>query len=323
MKGIPDRHRMAAGYCTALASAIILSTTGILISFLTQVYAMPPVVLAFWRNGILACSLFLAFELFYPVLVEINSRQCLFLAGFGVLLAVFNVLWTTSVAVNGAAVATVLVYSSVIFTVILSRPVLGEPLTWSKIIAVAVASAGCLLVLKIHPAHFGAISLLGIGTGIGSGLMFALYTIVGRSSREHDLSPWTTLCYSFGFAALYLGGFNASRVYSGISATTDIFWLKDAYAGWAVLALLALGPTLLGFALYNLSLDRLEAGKVNLIAATEPAFTAVIAYLVLGESLSRMQILGGGFIFGAILFLRLAESGFRQALPLAVQARQG
>lgn len=309
------------GYILAFASAIILSTTGILISYLTQKHGLPPLILAFWRNGILAFCLVIYLELFYPRLVVVNVRQVFFLSGFGMLLAVFNVLWTNSVVLNGAAVATVLVYSSTIFTVLLSKPLLGEQLSIFKVFVVITASIGCMMVLEVSPSRLGAIHLLGVGTGIGSGLMFGLYTIAGRSILGKDLNPWTTLCYSFAFAAVYLAGFNAFKVFAGITGTTNLFLLKDDYFGWGALTLLALGPTLLGFGLYNLSLVRLEAGKVNLIAATEPVFTAILAYLLLGEILSKMQILGGVIIFGSIYTLRLVGAGYRNGLQLAAPRR--
>lgn len=306
----------AEGYILAFASAIILSTTGILISYLTQKHALPPLILAFWRNGILALCLLLFLELFFPRLVVVNRRQVFFLSGFGLLLAVFNVFWTYSVAVNGAAVATVLVYSSTIFTVILSKPLLGEQLSILKVLVVIIASIGCMLVLEVTPSRLSATHLLGIGTGIGSGFMFGLYTIGGRSLLGKGLNPWTTLCYSFAFAAVYLFGFNGFKAFAGFTGTTNLFWLKDDYLGWAALTLLALGPTLTGFGLYNLSLVRLEAGKVNLIAATEPIFTAFLAYLLLGEIVSKTQTLGGVLILGAIFALRLVDAGYCNGLQL-------
>lgn len=123
-----------------------------------------------------------------------------------------------------------------------------------------------------------------------------------------------------GFGLL-LAGFNALKVFADITGTTNLFWLKDDYLGWGALTLLALGPTLLGFGLYNLSLVRLEAGKVNLIAATEPVFTAILAYLLLGEIISKMQILGGVLIFGSIYTLRLVGAGYRNGLQLAAPKR--
>jgi drug/metabolite transporter (DMT)-like permease len=46
---------------------------------------------------------------------------------------------------------------------------------------------------------------------------------------------------------------------------------------------------------------------VNLIATSEPAFTAVSAYFFLGERLSSIQIVGSLLILGGVVFLRIYE----------------
>ncbi len=71
--------------------------------------------------------------------------------------------------------------------------------------------------------------------------------------------------------------------------------------------LLAAGPTLAGFGLYNVSLTMLPSSVVNLILTTEPVVTAVIAYALLGERLSWVQIAGGLLILAGVVFLRVYE----------------
>lgn len=71
--------------------------------------------------------------------------------------------------------------------------------------------------------------------------------------------------------------------------------------------LLAVGPSLLGFGLYNISLGRLPSSTANLIATAEPLFTALLAYLLLDELLGPSQLGGGLLILGGVLTLRLHE----------------
>ena len=85
----------------------------------------------------------------------------------------------------------------------------------------------------------------------------------------------------------------------------ELLWLGSALGGWAILFLLAAGPTLAGFGLYNVSLSYLPSSVVNLIVTLEPAITAVIAYFLLGELLSGIQIGGGLLIMLGVVFLRL------------------
>lgn len=296
------------GYATALVSAAVLSLTGIFIRRLTETYGMPALVLAAWRDALVVLSLLPLLAVFRQI--PVARRQLPYLTAYGLVLAVFNSLWTLSVALNGAAVATVLVYCSAAFTALLGRWLLKEHLGWAKLIAVAVILAGCALVANaFDPAAWG-LNPAGILTGALSGLAYAVYSLMGRSASQRGLNPWTTLLYTFGFAALFLVLFNflPGRLIPGtVSRPADFFWLGDSWGGWLLLFLLAAGPTLAGFGLYNVSLRDLPASVANLIVSTEPVFTAAIAYFVLGETLTWLQVGGGLLILGGVAFLRMGE----------------
>jgi drug/metabolite transporter (DMT)-like permease len=298
------------GYTIAVASAVILSTTAIFIRYLTENFDMPPLVLALWRDIFVTITLVVVLGRVRPALLRVGPGHARYLAMYGFVLAIFNALWTLSVARNGAAVATVLVYSSTAFTVLLGWWVLDERLDWAKGLAVVMCIGGCALVSEaVQPGAWQS-NVLGIVTGVLSGLSYAVYSLMGRSASQRGLNPWTTLLYTFGIAAVCLLGFNAlpERILPGTaSEVADLWWLGDALKGWGVLILLAAGPTVLGFGLYNLSLKALPSSIANLIVSLEPASTAVIAYLLLGERLSMMQILGSLVLLGGVVFLRVYE----------------
>jgi drug/metabolite transporter (DMT)-like permease len=71
--------------------------------------------------------------------------------------------------------------------------------------------------------------------------------------------------------------------------------------------LLAIGPSIGGYGLYNVSLKYLSASVANLIATLEPSMTAVLAYLFLGEILTPAQIVGSILILVGVVILRLRE----------------
>jgi len=130
------------GFLAALGSAAVLSTTGILIRHLTQTYHLPALVLALWRDVFVVVSLALVLGLYHPAYLRVDRSHRLFSAAYGLVLAAFNSLWTVSVALNGAAVATVLVYCSAGFSVVLGWWLLGEPLGWAKVVAVLLSLGG-------------------------------------------------------------------------------------------------------------------------------------------------------------------------------------
>ena len=310
MPGPAREEHIARGYGLALTSALVLSTTAILIRHLTETYALPALILAFWRDLIVSLSLLAGLALLRPGLLRLGRKHLAYLLAFGLAMAIFNSLWTLSVALNGAAVATVLAYCSAAFTALLGWWFLKESLRWEKLLAVAVSLAGCVLVAgALDPAAW-QVNLLGILTGVISGLLWAVYSLMGRSASRRGVNPWTTLFYTFSFASVFLLAYNllGGRWLPGAAAVpADLLWLGSSWDGWAVLILLAAGPTLAGFGLYNVSLVHLPSSVVNLIATSEPAFTAVIAYFFLGERLTWVQLAGSALILGAVVFLRISE----------------
>jgi drug/metabolite transporter (DMT)-like permease len=299
------------GYAIALTSAAILSTTAIFIRYLTETYAIPALVLAFWRDVFVALTLVIFLGLFRPGLLWVGRHHLLYLVAYGLALSLFNASLTQSVTLNGAAIATVLVYSSAGFTVLLGRWLLKERLDWARFLTALFSLSGCVLVSgAFDPAAWHA-NLLGILSGVFSGLGYAAYTLMGRSAAQRGLNPWTTILYTFGFAAAFLLGYNllpGDSIPASAARLQDMFWLGEQLAGWGILFLLAAGPTVAGFGLYNISLGYLPSGVVNLIVMTETVFTAVIAYLLLGEQLSRVQVLGSLVILSGVVLLRLIEN---------------
>jgi drug/metabolite transporter (DMT)-like permease len=298
------------GYPIALLSAAILSTTAIFIRYLTQTYHMPPLVLAFWRDGLMALSLLIVLRLVRPLLLNVKRDDLFYLIAYGFMLAIFNALWTLSVAMNGAAVSTVLAYCSAGFTALLGWWLLKEHLDWAKLLVVTLSLGGCVLVSEaLDPAAWSA-NLIGILTGILSGLWYAIYTLMGRSASQRGLNPWTTLFYAFGIAAIFLLLVNllpVGHLPGAAVRAVDLLWLGNALAGWGILFLLAAGPSLLGFGLYNVSLTYLPSSVANLILTLEPAFTAMTAYLVLGERMKEIQLFGSLMILVGVVFLRIHE----------------
>jgi len=88
---------------------------------------------------------------------------------------------------------------------------------------------------------------------------------------------------------------------------------REAALGWGTMLVLAIGPTLGGNGLYTVSLTRLPAATANLIATLEPAMTAVLAFVFLGERLTGPQLLGGSLILTGVLLLHLSDRAMQAA----------
>jgi drug/metabolite transporter (DMT)-like permease len=296
------------GYLAALGSTLFLAFTAIFIRYLTLNYQLPALILTFWREFFVAVFLLIFFLLFKPDLLKGVRPHLPYLAIYGLVLALFNGSWTLSVALNGASVATVLVYSSAAFTAVLGWLILKEELGLTKIVAVILSLAGCALVANALDASLWALNAGGIFTGILAGLCYAVYSLMGRSASQRGLNPWTTLFFIFGFAAVFILAANLGIgrfLPGGAARPAELLWLGDSLAGWGVLLTLALIPTLFGYGLYNVSLHHLPSSVANLIMTSEPVFTAIIAYFMFGEMLTPIQILGGVLILLGVVIIRL------------------
>ncbi|MDQ9128825.1 DMT family transporter [Serratia fonticola] len=304
------------GYVIAIISAMLLAFTAIIIRALTEYYHLPTFVLAFWRAALVALVLLPLLLLFKPQWAYLRREQVSFYAGYGLLLALFNSLWTLSVALNGASVATILTYCSVGFTVFLGWMMYNERLNLRELLVIVVSLGGCFLVSNGDSMGNSRFDLLGLMVGMLSGIGYTLYTLGGRIASERRYPVWNTILYVFGFSAVYQWLFNTLLTFFPLAAfhgmAGDLWFLSQGvqgiqWSGWLLLLTLAAGPTLLGFGLYNISLKTLPLAVANLILSLELVFTAVIAYFLLGENMNQLQLLGSALVMGGVLMLRKAK----------------
>ncbi|HHQ4311582.1 TPA: DMT family transporter [Serratia fonticola] len=304
------------GYVIAIISAMLLAFTAIIIRALTEYYHLPTFVLAFWRAALVALVLLPLLLLFKPQWAYLRREQVQFYAGYGLLLALFNSLWTLSVALNGASVATILTYCSVGFTVFLGWMMYNERLSLRELLVIVVSLGGCFLVSNGDSMGNSRFDLLGLMVGMLSGIGYTLYTLGGRIASERRYPVWNTILYVFGFSAVYQWLFNTLLTLFPLAAfhgmAGDLWFLSQGvqgiqWSGWLLLLTLAAGPTLLGFGLYNISLKTLPLAVANLILSLELVFTAVIAYFLLGENMNQLQLLGSALVMGGVLMLRKAK----------------
>ena len=309
-------RKISRGYLIGLAATVSLSFTGILISHLSRAYRLPSLVLAFWRDGFVVLGLAAALVVSSPWRLRLNRGHRGFFILYGLSLALFNAAWTFSVEFNGAAVATVLAFSSPAMTAILAHYLLKEEINRIKLGSIALSLAGTVLVSGAADPAAWKVNAAGIAFGLLTGLFFACYNMVGKTSANRSIDPWTTMLYGFSWAVFFLFLFNVMmNTFSRQAPLAHFMWLGDSIGGWAILLLLGIGPTIGGYGLYLVSLGYLPATVANLIGALEPAFTAVWAYLLFAEQLTAVQLVGSLVVLASVVLLRLGDAN--RARPVA------
>ncbi|MBW2276670.1 MAG: DMT family transporter, partial [Deltaproteobacteria bacterium] len=124
---------------------------------------------------------------------------------------------------------------------------------------------------------------------------FAVYTLLGERLM-HRYSPWTVLIYTLLFAAITCHAIDPSLSY--ITAGRDP-------SQWARMAYVAILGTAVPFGLYFAGIDHIRASRASITATSEPIFAGGIAFVLLGETLGLLQILGGVLVVGAVVLLQI------------------
>lgn len=297
------------GYIIALTATVIWSTTAIFISYLNTAYQLPSLVLAFWRDLFVSFGMLVGLLLFCRTLLRLDRIHWKFMVVYGLVVALFNSMWTFSVQYNGAAVATVMAFSSPAITAILSRIIHKETFNTIKIISILLSIAGIVFVSGAYDISAWNLNPLGIIFGLLSGLLFAIYNLQAKAAADRHIDSWTALLYSFAGATVFLFFFNIGNdlFITDRAPLADMLWLGDSISGWGILFFLGVVPTLGGFGLYTLSIRYLSPTSANLIATLEPAFTTVWAYLFLCEVLTGAQLIGSLLVLVGVILLRFSD----------------
>lgn len=189
------------------------------------------------------------------------------------------------------AEATVISFTSPLWVVAFSAPLLGEPVGWRRWAAVVVGLAGAALVMRPGTAIFQWLALLPL---IGA-IFFAVYQIVTRRLAGRDGFE-TTLFYSFAFGAVVV-----------LTAAAFTGWVWPSPGQWALLG--CMGG--LGFLAHLTMLESLSAADASLVAPfnyVRVLWAIALGYLLFGETPGVWTIVGGGVVIASGLYVIWRET---------------
>ncbi|HET6313727.1 MAG TPA: DMT family transporter [Chloroflexia bacterium] len=200
-----------------------------------------------------------------------------------------------------ASATGLLLYTYPIMVTLLAFFVYREPLTRRKLFALALASVGALLVLGIVSSllgmggpGLGALRPSGVAWALAAAAVYSLYIIAG-TRLTRDVSPL------FASAIIIT---SAAAVYLLWGALSGTLRFDFAAPGWAWALAIALVSTTLAITAFFVGLPETGPSRAAIISTLEPAVTVFSAALVLGESVSPEQLLGGAFILVSVLVLQ-------------------
>jgi len=192
----------------------------------------------------------------------------------------------TALTMASAGLVALLLYLYPAIVTMLSALFFKERLTAAKVGALTLALVGTAL--TIGPAGSGRVA--GILLAIAAAVIYSVYILVGSRIIPHAsaIAASTTVITA------------AAVVYIGIVAVRGPAF-PQTFSGWVDIFAIALVSTVLPIVTFLAGLERVGPTRASTLSTFEPVMSVMLAILILGETISPLQVLGGALILAAVV----------------------
>ncbi|GAP65787.1 integral membrane protein [Mizugakiibacter sediminis] len=259
-------------------------------AILGKLITLPALALVWWRTLIVAAALLLVPRV-WRGLRAMPARLRFAYAGVGVLVSLHWLTFYAAVKLANASVGATTIALGPVFLSLLEPWLARRRFDPRELLLGIAVLPGVALVVGGIPAGMRA----GVAAGVVSALFVALFGALNKRFVEHA-DPLTVTCLELGAGTAFLTLLAPLLPHAG--PLLPLPGPRDA----VLLLVLALGCTLLPFALALVALRRLSAFGVQLTTNLEPVYAIVLAALLLGEQreLSAAFYTGVAIILAAV-----------------------
>ncbi len=281
------RRRLVA--CAALTAGVVcVAWSGVFV----RLAAVPGVAAAFYRFAIAAVSLW-PWCLRRSPRGHVSRRAILLGSVAGVFFACDNALFNIAVQRTSVAIVTLLANTSPFFVAFAVWITFRERLSrafWLGLLLASVGSAIVLTSAAVVSRKAGGADLSGDLLAIVAAVFFAGYLMMTQRARAlADTLTLTTTAVASGAIVLFIACLALHAPLTGYRP-----------ASWAALIALGLVSQVGGYLGVTYALGELNATVTSVAFLGQVPVTAVIAAIVLGESLAPLQLVGGLLVLGGI-----------------------
>lgn len=211
-----------------------------------------------------------------------------------------NLCYNESMGSIPLSLAAVLLSLAPIYVLVIAYFAFREKITNKKLICMALAIFGCILMTGVLETDLSNLPVYGIIAGIGAGLFWAVYLIASKKSIENGKHTFTILIYSIVFISIGLIPFtNFGQITHFISLNPVL-----------VIVFLIMHSTLsfaLPYIFSTLSLNYIDSGISSImLSGTEP-FAALIFGLIFYSEVPTFMM-SCGFILTIIAMMVLSKT---------------
>lgn len=272
----------------------IFGTIGIFVKYIP----LPSATIAFARGllGVFFLALTMLVTRQKPAWSAIR-KNLLLLVVSGCAIGINWVLLFESYRYTTVAVSTICYYLAPLFLILMS-PLLGERLTGKKMLCVAAAFGGMVLLSGVTEGEaITADQGLGILLATGAAIFYA--TVMLLNKKCSPIPAYDKTVVQLGSAALVILPY--------LLLTDGMGFAELPPLGWVMLAIVGVVHTGFAYALYFGSIKGLPAHTIAIFSYLDPVLAVILSAVVLQESLSIAGILGAVLILGSALCSELPE----------------
>ncbi|MBO4326264.1 MAG: EamA family transporter [Clostridia bacterium] len=205
----------------------------------------------------------------------------------------FNILYSTSISMNGMSIGSVLLYTAPIFTSIASLLLFKEKMNCFKWIALLVNVAGCVLTATGGDFSGAVLKPLGLLIGVGAGLTYGMTAVFGRIAMQEKSSPFAVATYNLFFGCVFIA--LVRRPWQTVEKPFDLKLLLFGI-------LFGLIATTLAYSFYFSGLSKItQTSKVPVVASVEIVVATVIGAVAFSENMNLIRIVGIVLVLASIL----------------------
>lgn len=243
--------------------------------------------MVFYRFFLAACLFFVYCLAKRQSLLFQERKNYRYLIIAGIIYSTQCILFFSAFYYISAAVGEVIFYIYPVFVSVLSAIFLKEKITKFKVIGILAAFVGISVVLY---APGGGIQMKGAVLVILSALASSCYFTFNKKYTSLIDTPilMTYICAVCAGVSLFYSLFRGE------------FTIPSDWKIWLNIGALAVWSTVIGLFCLMKGLKLLEAGMASIVSLTEPVFTILLSYLILGIALTSMQIAGAAVVIAAI-----------------------
>jgi drug/metabolite transporter (DMT)-like permease len=225
----------------------------------------------------------------------------------GILFAVDLVVFHHTIELVGAGLATVLGNTQVVIVALLAWLLLGERPSNRVLAAMPVVLVGVFLISGVvGTGAYGSNPLLGVITGVVTGIAYAAFLLVlrhGNADLRRPAGPLLDATWVAAVAAI------------GIGLPLGEVNLVPSWPAHGYLLLLALSSQVVGWLFISVSLPRLPAALTSVILTIQPVGAVLLGIVLVNEHPSTIQLAGAGTIVVGLMLATLRRRA--DAEPIA------